>query len=122
MAYSEQPRSNFSDATLSGERLGRRLDSWKEIASYFNRTEKTVRRWEENEGLPVHRLLHEKRGSVFAYSDELEAWWESRQSHNSVSGAPLSQELHESELEAPFAETAKGDAETFVPTLDGTSE
>jgi TolB-like protein/Flp pilus assembly protein TadD len=122
MPSGEQSPWNSHLAASNGERLTRRLDSWKEIASHFNRSEKTVRRWEENEGLPVHRLLHEKRGSVYAYSDELEAWWESRQSHNSVRAGPLNQKLHEPELEAAFAETAKSDAETFVPTLDGTSE
>src|SRR6185503_12525945 len=30
--------------------------------------------------LPVHRLAHEKRGSVYARRDELAAWWESRRS------------------------------------------
>ena len=64
------------DAT--GEQPGRRLDSWKEIASWFDRSEKTVRRWEQREGLPVHRLLHEKRATVYAYSAELEAWRQSR--------------------------------------------
>jgi TolB-like protein len=54
------------------------LDSWKEIASYLGRSEKTVRRWEEREELPVHRLLHEKRGSVYAYSSQLDAWRETR--------------------------------------------
>jgi hypothetical protein len=78
MAYIEQPRSNPSEAASSGEPLGRRLDSWKEIASYLNRSEKTVRRWEEKEGLPVHRLLHEQRGSVYAYASQLDAWLKSR--------------------------------------------
>src|SRR5258708_8965622 len=55
-----------------------RLDSWKEIATYLGRSERTVRRWEDSEGLPVHRLQHEKRGSVFAYRAELDQWWESR--------------------------------------------
>ncbi|HEU4691873.1 MAG TPA: tetratricopeptide repeat protein [Vicinamibacterales bacterium] len=55
-----------------------RLESWKEIASYLNRSERTVRRWEEKEGLPVHRLAHDKRGSVYAFTSELEAWRESR--------------------------------------------
>jgi len=32
-----------------------RLDSWKQIAAYLKCDERTVRRWEENEGLPVHR-------------------------------------------------------------------
>ena len=55
-----------------------RLDSWKEIAAYLNRSERTVRRWEANEELPVHRLQHDKRGSVYAYSRELDAWRVSR--------------------------------------------
>jgi TolB-like protein/tetratricopeptide (TPR) repeat protein len=122
MPSGEQSPWNSHLAASNGERFTRRLDSWKEIASHFNRSEKTVRRWEENERLPVHRLLHEKRGSVYAYSDELEAWWESRQSHDSVRAGHLNQELHEPELEAAFAKTAKSDAETFVPALDGTSE
>ena len=55
-----------------------RLDSWKEIAAYLNRSERTVRRWESNEELPVHRLQHDKRGSVYAYARELDAWRASR--------------------------------------------
>jgi TolB-like protein len=122
MPSGEQSPWNSHLAASNGERLTRRLDSWKEIASHFNRSEKTVRRWEENEGLPIHRLLHEKRGSVYAYTDELEGWWESRQSHNSVRAGPLNQELHQPELEAAFAGTAESDAETFVQTLDETPE
>jgi tetratricopeptide (TPR) repeat protein len=55
-----------------------RLESWKEIAAFLKRSERTVRRWEEREGLPVHRLAHDKRGSVYAYAWELERWRESR--------------------------------------------
>ena len=36
------------------EKNERRLESWKEIASFFERDEKTVRRWERDLGLPVH--------------------------------------------------------------------
>ncbi len=57
----------------------RRLDSWKEIASFLGRGIRTVQRWEREEGLPVHRLAHAQRGSVFADPKELSAWWESRQ-------------------------------------------
>jgi len=35
---------------------GKRLDSWKEIAAFFGRAERTVKRWEAARGLPVHRL------------------------------------------------------------------
>jgi tetratricopeptide (TPR) repeat protein len=55
-----------------------RLDSWKEIAAYLSRSERTVRRWEDKEELPVHRLQHDKRGSVYAYTRELDAWRVSR--------------------------------------------
>ncbi len=56
------------------EPSGERLDSWKEIAAYLKRDERTVRRW-ESEGLPVHRHVHKKQASVYAYKAEIEAWW-----------------------------------------------
>src|SRR5258707_12481465 len=55
-----------------------RLDSWKEIANYLGREVRTCQRWEKQEGLPVHRHLHEKLGTVYAYRHELGAWLESR--------------------------------------------
>ncbi len=54
------------------------LDSWKEIAAYLNRDVTTVQRWEKREGMPVHRHLHDKRGSVYAYSTELDQWTHGR--------------------------------------------
>ncbi len=57
---------------------GRRLESWKEIAAYLGRDVTTVRRWEKREGLPVYRILHNKLGSVYAYSTELDAWRDGR--------------------------------------------
>jgi len=53
---------------------GRRLESWKEIAAYLARDVTTVRRWEKAEGLPVHRHVHHKLGSIYAYTTELDAW------------------------------------------------
>jgi len=57
---------------------GKRLDSWKEIAAHLNRDVTTVQRWERLEGMPVHRHVHAKRGSVYALTDELDAWMRSR--------------------------------------------
>src|SRR5438874_12401629 len=51
------------------------LSSWKEIAAYLRRDERTVRRW-QNEGLPVHRHMHKKRASVYAFRSEIDGWWE----------------------------------------------
>ena len=55
-----------------------RLDSWKEIAAYLNRDVTTVQRWEKKEGMPVHRHLHDRIGSVYAFRAELDSWTHSR--------------------------------------------
>jgi eukaryotic-like serine/threonine-protein kinase len=73
-ATSHEPREAPESAGESHDRL----DSWKELASYLNRGVRTVQRWEAEEGLPVHRLHHDKRGSVYASRAELDAWWTSR--------------------------------------------
>ncbi|MCH8980227.1 MAG: hypothetical protein IH945_13455 [Armatimonadetes bacterium] len=57
---------------------GGRLDSWKEIAAYLDREDRTVRRWEKTEGLPVHRHAHSKRATVYAYEAELDGWLNGR--------------------------------------------
>lgn len=54
-----------------------RLDSWKRIATYLNRSVRTVRRWEREEGLPVHRHVHRALGSVYALKSEVDAWRQS---------------------------------------------
>ncbi len=55
-----------------------RLDSWKEIAAHLNRDIRTVQRWERREGMPVHRHLHDKMGSVYASRGELDEWARTR--------------------------------------------
>ncbi|HOW86658.1 MAG TPA: tetratricopeptide repeat protein [Candidatus Aminicenantes bacterium] len=50
------------------------LSSWKEISAYLKRTPRTCQRFENEMGLPVHRLDGSAKARVFAYSDELDAW------------------------------------------------
>jgi tetratricopeptide (TPR) repeat protein len=50
-----------------------RLDSWKAIAGFLNRSLRTVQRWHECNGLPVHHFGGNK-GSVFAYEEEINHW------------------------------------------------
>ncbi len=57
----------------------RRLESWKEIAAYFGRDVRTVKRWEKDEALPVHRHHHRQLARVYAFVDEVEAWRQERQ-------------------------------------------
>jgi Tol biopolymer transport system component len=91
MSANGHPRSDPSEMAAINGHAGVRLDSWKEIASYLMRSERTVRRWEETEELPVHRQLHEKRGSVYAYTGELDAWRESRRLSEPDRSDPLEQ-------------------------------
>src|ERR1700733_13408683 len=109
MATGERPSPNPKARDAVGEHPGRRLDSWKEIASWFNRSEKTVRRWEEREGMPVHRQLHNKRGSVYEYPDELRDWRESRQLHDATEDEPPDRQLHGPEPELAGTGTASLD-------------
>jgi len=53
---------------------GHRFDSWKEIACFFQRDERTVRRWEKERALPVHRIPGAAKGRVFAFEGELQDW------------------------------------------------
>jgi Tol biopolymer transport system component len=50
------------------------LSSWKEIGAYLQRNEATARRWEREEGLPIHRHSHKSRSSVYAYPSEIDVW------------------------------------------------
>jgi len=101
-----------------------RLDSWKAIASYLGRGVRTVQRWERDEGLPVHRLAHEKRGSVYARRPEVDAWWESRRrtlaNEISESSATTGAVPSESAVAPPTAQLERitwKAAATFWPAL-----
>jgi tetratricopeptide (TPR) repeat protein len=60
--------------TSNGQSKDRRLNSWKEIAAFFGKDERTVKRWEAARGLPVRRVPGGARTTVFAYVRELEQW------------------------------------------------
>lgn len=91
------------DATGRSERL----ESWKEIAAHLGRGVTTVQRWEQHEGLPVHRLPHARGGSVFALKSELDAWRETR-----AQWGPI---LPNGKTEALLADRAESSARWRVP-------
>ena len=65
------------------------VDSWKEIAAYLNHDVRTVMRWEQTRGMPVHRLPGESKSAVHALKSELDAWRKSRRIHAlEVGGGP----------------------------------
>ncbi len=73
MGRSELPPPPVPDTPISG-----RLESWKRIAAHFKRDVRTVKRWERDEGLPVHRHVHKKQATIYAYRAELDVWWKNR--------------------------------------------
>jgi TolB-like protein/tetratricopeptide (TPR) repeat protein len=82
---------------------GRRLESWKEIAAYLGRDVTTVRRWEKGEGLPVHRHVHNKLGSVYAYTTELDAWRSNRAPAPTIDTSDTRAELEPIRRRRPYA-------------------
>jgi TolB-like protein/Tfp pilus assembly protein PilF len=79
MPPSDIPPSGATPGPEGSPLLGKKLDSWGEIASYLGREVRTVQRWERTEGLPVHRHEHKKKSTVYAYAGELDAWIKKRQ-------------------------------------------
>lgn len=51
------------------------LLSWKEISTYSHRGVRTLHRYEEEQGFPIHRPAGKSRSSVLAFSDEIDAWF-----------------------------------------------
>ena len=79
MSIPDIPASGATPGPGEPTALGKKLDSWGEIASYLGREVRTVQRWERTEGLPVHRHEHKKKSTVYAYAGELDAWIKQRQ-------------------------------------------
>src|SRR6267378_6988965 len=87
----------------------KKLVSWKEIAAYLGREVRTVQRWENPEGLPVHRHEHLKKSTVYAYASELDEWFRKRQPKDDPEADAAF--VPESDIDPPF-EKENGD-----PTL-----
>jgi tetratricopeptide (TPR) repeat protein len=97
----------------------RRLDSWKEIASFFGRDERTLKRWERSRSLPVHRIPGGERGGVFAYTAELTRWLNTPLAGTDIPAPELDAALvgsKSADTSAPFA-TSVGVADLAVSAL-----
>lgn len=84
-----------------------RLESWKDIAAYLGRDVRTVQRWEKKEDMPVHRHQHEKQGSVYAYREELDAWYTA--SESIVANEPNLDQADDEMADEPVEETIASD-------------
>jgi hypothetical protein len=71
-------RSGSSRPALVGVPANELLNSWKEIARYLGTSVRTVQRWEQIEGSPVHRHAHARAGTVYACASEVDDWLKGR--------------------------------------------
>ena len=91
----------------------RRLGSWKEIAAFFECDERTLRRWEKERGLPIHRAPGGAGGKVFAYTAELSAWLET--SRNSDTAQP---QRYEGDMARATSRVTSIDGNTLADVAD----
>lgn len=82
-------REAYSSPAMAEARI---LNSWKEISNYVGRGVRTVQRWEQLYGLPVHRAAGKDRSSVYALSDEVDAWLRAGKMHEQPKHEPSTQD------------------------------
>jgi tetratricopeptide (TPR) repeat protein len=76
-----KPETDFSlECCVSdpSQKSNGRLVGWKRIANHLGCSERTARRWEREEQLPVHRQQHAAQSTVYAHMEELETWLQAR--------------------------------------------
>lgn len=100
---------------MTAAAVQQRLDSWKEIAAHLGRRVRTVQRWEREEGLPVRRHAHRRRGTVYALVDELDAWHLGRQLAPGTVGSKPTAEVPPAAACASVAVTAVAEALGATP-------
>jgi Tol biopolymer transport system component len=93
----------------------RRLDSWKEIADYLRRDVRTVIRWEKQRQLPVHRIPGGKRHTVFAFTDEIDAWMTRERGPYPVTSVTSSNESIVREVQSPGDSNFRAPEEMEAP-------
>ena len=78
------------EAQFDSQSSRRRLDGWKDIATYLGKIDqRTAQRWEAD-GLPIHRVARTKK--VFAYADELDRWLAARVESPSIDSPPAAED------------------------------
>ena len=86
------PSSSIHPSNAVDGSQGTRLDCWKEIATYLGKVERTVKRWEADRGLPIHRVPGGGRASIYAYTHELDEWLKSTKAGEAESALATIQE------------------------------
>ena len=82
------------------------LHGWKEIAAYVGKSVRAAQRWEQELGLPVHRVRTSAGHAIYARRDEIDRWLAD---HEPGSAAPATPIPHaKNELEPAAEELGPG--------------
>lgn len=77
-----------SDNNFTNSGIGMKtniLHSWKEISAYLDRDVRTCHRWEDELGLPIHRIDEKSpRSKVFAYKSDIDSWLRERANNHQL--------------------------------------
>lgn len=93
----------------------RLLRGWKEIGAYLGAAPRSAQRYAAELGLPVHRA-GQRRGSVSAFTDELDVWVRRRTEAGEAAETTVPR------MPAPGDSTAGADAAPPGPTQDASGE
>jgi tetratricopeptide (TPR) repeat protein len=107
--------SSHPHLSVSSERIdsATRLVGWKDIAAYLGKTDRTVKRWGRERGLPIHRVPGSGKTSVYAYPAELDNWLDTVD-HSEPEIEEKSDHLAlEPAVETSHSETAQPTARSF---------
>ena len=66
---------------------------------------RTAQRWEKQEGLPVHRHLHDERATTYAFIHEIDQWLADRRQLGSVLGSPEGESVRDGDVFLRLART-----------------
>src|ERR1051325_6803979 len=114
---SGEAKTSRRRSRMTATAVQQRLDSWKEIAAHLGRRVRTVQRWEREEGLPVRRHAHRRRGTVYALVDELDAWHLGRQRAPGEGAAAASAEGRRETTREPLAAAPDEPAPNAAPDV-----
>lgn len=92
----ELRKSNVVSFTPGARATNATLQGWKEIALELGRSVRTVQRWEQKLGLPVHKLGDGVGSPVFAFKDELRSWLRVKAGERKQANAEFSNQDEES--------------------------
>ena len=78
-----------------------RLESWKEIAGYLQRSIRNVQKLEKEAGLPVYRFPGGAKGTVYSFRPEIDTWLREHRTEDAPVAVTPSAKVHQTATASP---------------------